>query len=722
LDLLHSLQLAKMSPEEYLQWQRQIDDMRDRYREARQKEDNKALSKAERDYAGKVGENIAKALPVVSKGIISAQKAFAKGDYVTGAAAIMDICAAVAPVISSLLAAAGPEGMLVGALFSVIGQILSLFGPKEPSQIEQIETLLKDLANERELEKIQAVHDEVSTYTRTLIAQAHDLRLMLEQPLNDHEDYKAFYKALKETTIVLKDFKPHDSVTSFNTWTVINYLKNEVNQDVAKWPEVLGVCCQTYSDLVSATMTIPLLAYNADMRQRLHDVDPANTKGTLSEADKRELETSLLKLQAYADVRKKEYASCNATMLGALKAITPAARDRGLYVHLGDNNYLYGATGRKGMRDGAWKKLGVSGGNLSTRVSISVPKDAAGSLRPQYHLFVCKAWIGGTLELTHAWLDTSMNARDEVKISGERFEDVWSLPAPKEQRKPRGEGASFVYAAHDHGGTGSVQLFELDGINLTPGGWQPATKAAVTTVRAVTHPPFTLADDPDKGGLPPGSALLGGVDHYNSIVYGALRSSPEIYLDQSNTRCYVPSPWGSYTGIHVDPYYLWVFGPYGFACATHASVISCVQGQRPSPRWMSYAMPGEYLFDSYQLNVGGVPTPWETSRDRQRDRADQLPPFKGLVAFTACMDGTLLASMFKRKVYHPDKGTYEAEDSSSPSLYTSVYTIDLEAGSLAVEPWKQVGGAAFQVQKLPIPCWSLFEKLKANLQAKLDNV
>ena len=158
LDLLHSMQLARMSPEEYLGWQRQIDDMKDRYRATRQREDDKALDKAEREYAGKVGENIAKALPVMSKGIISAQKAFAKGDYVTGAAAIMDICAAAAPIISSLLAAAGPEGMLVGALFSVIGQILSLFGPKEPSQIEQIETLLRDLANERQLETIQSVH------------------------------------------------------------------------------------------------------------------------------------------------------------------------------------------------------------------------------------------------------------------------------------------------------------------------------------------------------------------------------------------------------------------------------------------------------------------------------------------------------------------------------------------------------------------------------------
>ena len=50
--------------------------------------------------------------------------------------------------------------------------------------------------------------------------------------------------------------------------------------------EVLGVLCQTYSDLVSATMTIPLIAYNDDMRQRLWDVHSDNPKRTLLDPDR----------------------------------------------------------------------------------------------------------------------------------------------------------------------------------------------------------------------------------------------------------------------------------------------------------------------------------------------------------------------------------------------------------------------------------------------------
>ena len=112
-------------------------------------------------------------------------------------------------------------------------------------------------------------------------------------------------------------------------------------------------------------------------------------------------------------------------------------------------------------------------------------------------------------------------------------------------------------------------------------------------------------------------------------------------------------------------------------------------------------MPGEYLFDSYQVNIGGVPTPWETSRERQREHADMVAPFKGMVAFTACPDGTLLASAFKRRCYHPDKETYQAEDSGSPSLYASDYAIDLKAGRIDVEPWKQLGGAGVGLAEAP---------------------
>jgi len=40
-----------------------------------------------------------------------------------------------------------------------------------------------------------------------------------------------------------------------------------------------------------------------------------------------------------------------------------------------------------------------------------------------------------------------------------------------------------------------------------------------------------------------------------------------------------------------------------------------------------------------------------------------------------------------------------------------------KAGRINIDPWVKLGGQAYQVQKLAIPCWSLFESLKAKLSA-----
>lgn len=307
---------------------------------------------------------------------------------------------------------------------------------------------------------------------------------------------------------------------------------------------------------------------------------------------------------------------------------------------------------------------------------------------------------------------SSLEISDQRPISGDQFSDVWALPAPQDQ-KPRDKRASFVYAAHDGGSSGYVRLFELNEKNeLTEGNWAPVTKSGLVNVRAVTHPPTTLPDDPDKDGMPPGSLLLGGVDHYNSIVYGALRSSSEIYVDQSNTRCYVPSPWPSYTGIEVDPFYVWVFRPEGFACATHASVIGCIAGRTRTPRWMEHT-PADILGNLSNQGAGHY---WFVDGQETKAR----PPLKGLDSFSPSKDGTLFVSAYKRTVTKTTSGDhflFEAKD--SPGLYTAAYSIDLKAGQINVGPWTKCGGVALKVQKIPIPCWAHFDSLNAVLRAKL---
>ena len=112
--------------------------------------------------------------------------------------------------------------------------------------------------------------------------------------------------------------------------------------------------------------------------------------------------------------------------------------------------------------------------------------------------------------------------------------------------------------------------------------------------------------------------LLQGANHYNSIFYGALRSSSEIYVDRCNERCYVPSPWGSYTGIAVDPYYLWVFGTGGFACTAHASVMRCISDQakdtNSKPRWLMGPSIDQLLWDGPQYFDSNEAKSWPPTK------------------------------------------------------------------------------------------------------------
>jgi hypothetical protein len=110
LAILRDLQMSGMDPEEYLSWQATVDDVNDEYVRARAIEKDDKRTAEERKRAKEVADGIAKAAPAITKSVISAIKAFNKGDSINGAADIMDICASLAPLISTFLDAAGPEG------------------------------------------------------------------------------------------------------------------------------------------------------------------------------------------------------------------------------------------------------------------------------------------------------------------------------------------------------------------------------------------------------------------------------------------------------------------------------------------------------------------------------------------------------------------------------------------------------------------------------------
>src|SRR5262245_33095281 len=110
LSQLRDMEMAKMDSETYLAWQKKIDDVRNRYNEARRTEVDDNRTEDERQHAKEVADSIAETVPAITKSVIAAVTAFNNGDALTGSAELMEICAGISSLIGTFLAAAGPEG------------------------------------------------------------------------------------------------------------------------------------------------------------------------------------------------------------------------------------------------------------------------------------------------------------------------------------------------------------------------------------------------------------------------------------------------------------------------------------------------------------------------------------------------------------------------------------------------------------------------------------
>ena len=735
LDILRELQLSRLGIEEYESWQDKLDFVSDQYDEARAREKDEKLTADERKRAKDVADAIAKAGPAITKSVISAIKAFNKGDAIDGCADIMDICASLAPLISTFLSAAGPEGAIVGALFSVVGQILRCFGPKEESDVSKLEKFLNELAAQKELEDIKAVHDAVLTYAQTLILQAEELRKLLAQPLRTHDDYKAFTVGLKESSIVLNDTNPHSSVSMFESWKVLEYLEASENQDVALWPTVLGICCKTYSDMLTSTMTITAMANTDDMQARLNEVGPdapaavlPRGKTPLSSADKHDLERDLLKIIAFSKARKLEYESCNARMLEALKGIVAVAQRWGLYGCVATNYALKFVSGPKKVRSGDWND--VSDRNYYHQLTV-IPEagttirqgqvSSQFNFKPAYHCLVLKSTSGQYPGSNH-WVDHLWVHSDTLKI--DNYRDVLNnfnppftdIHAAEETEK----GLDVVAGtAEGTGAPGSVTAWNLDpkdGYNNTEllerVNWWPQTRSAVGTIRAVPSPVSSL-DDPDQAGIP----VTGG----GRVLYASMRGSTDIYVNTANRDYYIPGPagWGPCTGITVDDSYLWLYQPNGFAIVSHASVLAHLAGSRPAPRWVLYPTLGPALLGEH-LEWGDGATAHLTYKDYTSPLPRPVqakPALLGLVSLSPCEDGTLLAGVVHRTIVRtPVPFEYTQFDITDVwTIQTAQYEIDVHNGTVTVGSWSQIPGDARHVQKLPMPGWTLLSSLMTKL-------
>lgn len=571
-------------------------------------------------------------------------------------------------------------------------------------------------------ENIAAVGHSISSYTTSLktkckgTTRSKGIAAILAMPLTSEKEADDFLVEMKGLKWGLERDNVTFDVPRFANWQVAGYLENKDNQRREGWPEVLGIWCRTYIELLTANMMLKCLADPQTLDRRINETQANdNSLPNLTKNTKRECHKALLNLKWLADKLPESWESDKKEMLKIVQAVRPAARERGMYAHVGywdDDKILYTASGSGSKDPLKWKYQDETAWLNS--ISIHIPNAEKDSFTPKYEVFTCER----DNKIGRHTLDSITNTLSKCCMGvisprpNERFLDVSAMAAivPRsgvssavigqnsgaDPSKPAKAYVTLI--TEDKNKNNYVNLYVIDeddkskreevGDPKNP--WQPGVSGA-KDLRSLYLPPTTLPDDPDadlmfdNNAKPPGPPLLAqnpniflfytGVRDSNYIFAG-YHPDPRTGYYSSTTLWTIEGPenWTSYNGIEVDPHYLWVFGKDGIACATHASIIKHMQGKIASGK-----LPWFYHDFDKQL----FPSPPEVT------------------SLFPCADGTLVTNI-QGNIYTADYDVVRARFLDRRIVTSS---------------WVKRGGKAKQVIKMPIPCWSMLESLRENLQS-----
>ncbi len=573
-----------------------------------------AAIKKEPDKAKEYADAFNKGLPSLTRGVIDVIKLGKDGDPIAISIASLDIFAGIVAMAGPLL---GPLGPVFSALTGMISMILAEFLPKPPNLKDQIEELLNKFLADEKLRALGTAADQIWVLSDTI--QNHSTNY---KPLN-----------LQHGT----EIKAID-----DAW---QWLTQEDKQSVPHWDQVLEKTCMVWLQLVRcAVLTV---------------AKPSTKQGV----EKGEM-------LVYLPARQELF-------LKYLRLIKPAAQERGMYVMMqawaNFGNVLYVALGRKGNIPWDYKK------NTSwmENFSIHLPRAQLGSPTPRYDLI---AWVHKPKMIVRHQVDSftgdlydgqplMTDGHDYSSLQGQgtrRFLDcvnVWAFPDVADPTTLR------VYTAHS-GNNHYVNIHLVDSNNKVERvNWEPPTAGGLRHIRALIYDAArSLPDDADAAGVSPG---------VYELIYGGYSGNGNIWVEFNNDWRDVPSPWGEYKGIEVDPHFLWVFGTEGLACATHASVIKASierkNGNPSSPAWITFKTGWEDGFNVRSL--------WP------------------------CVDGTLAVGS-------------DQPIQNGLVLWTGEYKVHLKEPRRIEWHYQGAprGGSPKLVHKMPIPCWSLYAKVLADLE------
>jgi hypothetical protein len=681
LAMLRKIHYEGMSEAQKKELDKSILETEKRYKEAAAQAKDEKLSKEQRELAQKRVDAISKAVPGLVKGVLDATSAFQSGDYLAGSAAILDIVGAA----FGLLSLAGPAGAMVGALggaiLSAISMILSFFAPKAPSLKDQINELLAKYSALDKIAQLRAIGYAIQDYRATLEAQFNRLiPVTRELPVDDAQT-NTLITTFDRVLSALHHEDTRFNNAAFEHWNVAGWLTTSNNQTNELWPLVLGMWCQAYTDILVANTTLNCLLNPTRMDELL-----ALTKGDPpSKIDPELLKKAQVKIEALdteVDTLMSQWRRTNGVQLGIVDGLLSITRDSGFYTQVGDNTYMYRARGRAGSLDWGPLKAGAV-----KSFYINLPAGKLDFIAPEYELYISKGYdvVRHKLDPTKG----SIGNGDWVLIRGQKYESQGPRPDPKVfndcvdvcwQRDNTTARLARVYTAHSQP---KPVLSYVNIHTVAPDGkvwrinWQPdGMLTGLKSIRALYVPYAPVAGDPH------GDALT-STGPIHDIIYGGYKSHSTIWVSSLNAWKEVPSPWNSYDGIEVSQDFFWVFGKEGMACATHASMLKCQRGQAERPDWI------QYQFKASDFQDSGLS---EQERDEFANQSQVL-------SLSSCIDGSLSICL----------------KSGSLNLFSTELTIDLKEKKIKLSALQRKGSEPFQIQKMVIPCWSVYQHLREAL-------
>jgi hypothetical protein len=554
--------------------------------------DLKAQAQSDAD-AKRAMEAVAKGIPALSKGIISAVQGFQKNDPFAGAAGVIDAVSAVITTAATISGAAGPPGAIVGAILSVVSMIVKLFSAQKPARSleEKLEEMIRNLNGETKLQLLATVRKDSLGYVKAI------------SPSDYGKKSYAFAKDDIDHNIPEAKQRIEDAA---------GWLNEKNNKELDLWSLVLASQCLAYIAYTQALVIALNLIEKPEEREKfrniyfhtltsnqsdfLQEILPAvRNRGTVWLAD---YWGKLYNRTVVVSAKKRDWIKCGATKGGDyawIQSLTVVSRPSHAVALDHPNLAQFGTETETHDRyiilgkDTPFSKHALPNYDFRGRFGQAPFSDYYGvALKPDWP------------NLTPAYSVCAIPGREahQVLVHTAHGDKIFfwkhgtESHTPGEEQNLVHEGLRNMYEGYFVGEVTAV--FPKNG---------PKVPGLNCTKEKCLSMIYSACEVKANKSFIPENHAYQGVDHME--IRFDLR---DYRFDVDPFRFYHSgpflSPWKDFVGITTDPHYLWVYRAGAIACTTHQDVWDCFNNGLAQPNWMIYEIPHQGISkDSYDPEV-----------------------------------------------------------------------------------------------------------------------